>query len=164
MLIDGLLVVGFCLAIFFGYRRGFVQTIFSTVGYIGGGVLGLILGLEYSPHIHNTIYRFLAILLSIFLVAEIGRRVLGAAAKFFRTKLLWAPFRFIDSVAGVALELVRVVLLTYLIVSLIFWSPWTSARDQVAQSKIYPVISAHVPNVLNELRAEIEKKLTINPP
>lgn len=164
MVIDAVLLISFCLAIFFGYRRGFLQTIFSTVGYIGGGVLGLILALEYSPHIHNTVYKFLAILLSIFVVAEIGRRVLGAVAKFFRTKLLWAPFRFVDSLAGVALELIRVGLLAFVLVSLILWSPWTSARDQVAHSRIYPKISAHVPNLLSQLRLEIEKKLTINLP
>ena len=164
MIIDILLVVSFCLAIFFGYRRGFLQTIFSTIGYIGGGLLGLILALEYSPHIQNAVYRFLAILISIFIVAEIGRRVLGATAKFFRTKLLWAPFRFVDSLLGVALELVRVGLLAYLIASLILWAPWNSAREQVAQSKIYPKISAHVPNLLSQLRVEIEKKLDINLP
>lgn len=94
MIIDILLVVSFCLAVFFGYRRGFLQTIFSTIGYIGGGVLGLILALEYSPHIQNSVYRFLAILISIFIVAEIGRRVLGATAKFFQNKVIVGTLSF----------------------------------------------------------------------
>ncbi len=157
MIVDGILILVAIGAVISGYRRGFLQSFFSTVGYIGGGVLGLSLGLSFAPKVH--LNKFLVLFIAIFLFAEIGRRILGLFAAFFRARLLWTPLRFIDSIAGITLELVRVIIFTYLLIALALLSPWTFARHSISESKIYPEMKKHIPHVLDQLRVDIEKEL-----
>jgi uncharacterized membrane protein required for colicin V production len=164
MIVDIALILLAVTAVFSGYRRGFLQTILTTVGYIGGGVLGLALSLHYVAKVHNSVNKFLLVVVAIFLMAEIGRRIFGAVARFFRTKILWAPLRLIDSLAGIVLELIRVAIFAYFLISLILWSPWAGARKAVSESVIYPKITERMPHIFNQLRVDIEKKLPINLP
>ena len=159
MLVDAILIILAVLGVITGYRRGFLHTVFSTVGYIGGGVAGLALALEFAADVHSAINRFGATVLAIFIVAELGRRLFGALAKFFRARLLWSPLRFMDSIAGVVLELLRVTVISYLVISVILWSPWSAARNAVSESTIYPKINEKMPTFVTHLRAEIEKNL-----
>lgn len=162
MIIDILLVGAALWAVFSGFRRGFLQSLLSTIGYVGGGVAGLALALRFAIKLHSDVNRFASVLVAIFLVAEIGRRIFTWLGKFFHTKILWGPLRFIDSLAGVALELARVAVVAFMIVSVILWSPWTSARKAVSESTLYPKISKQMPHVLDQLRVDVEKKLKIN--
>lgn len=164
MIVDIVIVLLAITAVVSGYRRGFLHTIFTTVGYIGGGVLGLVLSLHFVANVQSSINRFLVTIIAIFLMAELCRRILGSVAKFFRTKILWAPFRFIDSLAGIILELIRVAILAYLLISVILWSPWASARNAVSESTIYPKLTKAMPHIFSQLRADIEKKLSITLP
>lgn len=161
MIVDALLIFAVVMAVVTGFRRGFLETFFSTVGYIGGGILGLSLALHFVSRIHSAANKFIIVILAIFLVAEIGRRVLGSLAKFFRARLLWSPLRFIDSLAGVVLEVVRVTIIAYLVISVILWSPWTVARHAVSQSSIYPKVSKQMPHIFEQLRDDIEKNLAL---
>jgi uncharacterized membrane protein required for colicin V production len=159
MFVDAILILAGLSALITGFRRGFLHSLFSTIGYIGGGILGLSLGLDFSSRVNSSLGKILLIFLAIFISAEIGRRLLGMLAKFFRARLLWAPLRFIDSVAGIALELVRVTIFAYLLISVVLWSPWSFAKNSIAESKIYPEIKKEMPRALDQLRADIEKKL-----
>lgn len=159
MLVDAILILTAVGAAITGFRRGFLQSLFSTIGYIGGGVLGLMLALNFTSRVHSTLNKFLLVFIAIFLFAEIGRRILGMLARFFRARLLWAPLRFIDSIAGVALELVRVTIFAYLLIAVVLWSPWSFAKHAIAESKIYPEMKKQMPHSLDQLRVDIEKKL-----
>lgn len=163
MLVDAILILTAIGAVISGYRRGFLQSLFSTIGYIGGGILGLVLGLDFTTKVHSTLNRFLLLFFAILIFAEIGRRLLGMLATFFRARLLWAPLRFLDSIAGVALELVRVTIFAYLLIAVALWSPWSFAKDAIADSKIYPQMKKEMPRALDQLRVEIEKKLRTIP-
>lgn len=159
MLVDAILILTAVGAVITGFRRGFLQSLFSTIGYVGGGILGLSLGLDFTSKVHSSLNRFLLVFFAIFILAEIGRRLLGMLAKFFRARLLWVPLRFIDSVAGVALELVRVTIFAYLLITVALWSPWSFAKSAIVESKIYPEMKKEMPHVLDQLRVDIEKKL-----
>ena len=163
MLVDVVLVILLLLAILTGFRRGFLHTVFSTIGYIGGGVLGLALALHFASEVHSTINRFGAIILTIFLMAEVGRRLLGALANFFRARILWTPLRFVDSLAGIVLEVLRVAVISYLVMTVMLWSPWSGARSAVAESRVYPKLNEKMPAFVTQLRVEIEKSLRTIP-
>ena len=164
MVIDVILVLLAISAIFTGFRRGFLQTLLTTIGYIGGGVLGLALSLHFASQVHSSVNRIGAVILSIFLMAEIGRRVFGLLAKYFRTRILWSPLKFLDSLGGVVLELVRATLISYLIISVLLWSPWTPVRKAVRESTIYPKITKQLPTPIKQLRSDIENRLSISLP
>ncbi|MBI3430194.1 MAG: CvpA family protein [Actinobacteria bacterium] len=163
MLVDVVLVILLILSVVTGFRRGFLRTLFSAIGYIGGGVLGLALALQFVSNVQSAINRFVAVILAIFIMAELGRRILGGLASFFRARILWGPIRFIDSLAGVVLEVLRVALISYLVMTVILWSPWSSARNAVDQSTIYPQLNERMPAFVTQLRINIEKNLKAIP-
>ncbi|MBC7463529.1 MAG: CvpA family protein [Actinobacteria bacterium] len=164
MIIDIILILCAAGAVFAGYQRGLLHTLLSTIGYIGGGVLGLLLALNFLDNVHTNFNRFMAVIIAIFLAAEIGRRLIGSLARYVRTRILWAPLRFLDSVGGVALELARLVVISYLVISALLWSPWQVARESVADSKIFAKVSEYQPKFVDQLRSEIDKKLSISLP
>ncbi len=164
MLVDAIILLIGLGAVITGFRRGFLHSLLSTVGYIGGGILGLAVALHYSQKIENDIYRIAVIVLAIFVAGEFGRRTFGLLAKYFRTRILWSPLKFIDSIAGTALELVRTAIITYLVISVLLWSPWASVRSAINESTIYPRIAKKLPSPINQLRSEIEKRLSLTLP
>lgn len=164
MIIDIILILCAAGAVFAGYQRGLMQTVLSTVGYIGGGVLGLLLALNFLENVPTNFNRFMAVIVAIFLAAELGRRLVGSLAKYFRSKILWAPLRLIDSILGVALELIRLTVIAYLVISALLWSPWQAARESVSDSKIFAKASQYQPDFVDQVRAEIEKVLSISLP
>lgn len=163
MLVDAILILTAIGAAITGFRRGFLHSLFSTIGYIGGGILGLSLGLEFTSKVHGSLNRFLLVFAAIFLFAEIGRRILGMLATSFRARLLWAPLRFVDSLAGIALELVRVTIFAYLLIAIALWSPWSYAKSAIRESKIYAEMKKEMPHALDQLRVDIEKKFKTIP-
>jgi len=52
----------------------------------------------------------------------------------------------------VALELIRVVVIGYLVLTTLLWSPWSAVKDQVNESQIYAQLDERLPSVITDLR------------
>lgn len=135
-----------------GYSAGFLATIFRTLGYVIGGVGGLYYSLQIVASWDSLLRQVIAVLVSIFLGAQVGLFVFGKAAKFFHARLLWKPLKAIDSLAGVALELGRVVVIVYLVLTTLLWSPWSPVKNQINESQIYVQLDQRLPSVLTDLK------------
>lgn len=160
MIIDILLALMALGAIKRGYTTGFLATIFRTLGYIVGGVAGLYFALQLVASWDSLIKQVIAVLVAIFLGAQLGLLVFGKFAKFFHARLLWKPFKAIDSLAGVALELIRVVVIGYLVLTTLLWSPWNPVKTQINESQIYAQLDTHLPTVLTDLKDRANELLT----
>ena len=161
MLVDialGLLAFG---AIKRGYSAGFLATIFRTLGYIIGGVGGLYYSLQLVATWDSPLRQVIAVLVAIFLGAQVGLFVFGKAAKFFHARLLWKPLKAIDSLAGVALELGRVVVIVYLVLTTLLWSPWSQVKTQINESQIYTQLDERLPSVITDLRERANELLNL---
>jgi uncharacterized membrane protein required for colicin V production len=143
-----------------GYSTGFLATIFRTLGYIVGGVAGLYFSLQFVASWDSIIKQIVAVLIAIFLGAQLGLFVFGKAAKFFHARLLWKPLKAIDSLAGVALELIRIVVIGYLVLTTLLWSPWSPVKTQINDSQIYAQLDTHLPNVITNLKDRANELLT----
>jgi uncharacterized membrane protein required for colicin V production len=152
MYIDIAFVALALLAIKRGYSTGFLATIFRTLGYIVGGVAGLYFSLQLVSGWVNLTKQIAVVLLAIFLSAQLGLFIFGKAAKFFHARILWKPFKAIDSLAGVALELIRVVVIGYLVLTTMLWSPWGQVKAQINDSQIYAQLDSHLPSVITDLK------------
>jgi hypothetical protein len=135
-----------------GYSAGFLATIFRTLGYVLGGVGGLYYSLQIVASWDSILRQVIAVLVSIFLGAQVGLFVFGKAAKFFHARLLWKPLKAIDSLAGVALELGRVVVIVYLVLTTLLWSPWSPVKDQINESQVYAQLDQRLPSVITDLK------------
>ena len=139
-------------AVMRGYRNGFLATIFRTLGYIVGGVAGLYFSLQYVASWDSVIKQIGAVLVAIFLGAQVGLFIFGKAAKFFHARILWKPLKAIDSLAGVGLEVIRLVVIGYLVLTTMLWSPWGQVKEQINESRIYAQLDQRLPSVITDLK------------
>ena len=154
-------IVAFILLLSFygGYRNGLIKSIFSTIGYIAGGVLGLAAAVNYLSNWQSEIQKVGLALLAILLGATLGEFLLGKIGSLFRKVLFMPPFKFIDSLLGAGLSVVRAAFVLYLVSTLLVVSSWSLADEQIKPSKIYTYTESHLPSVMKEIRAEIDNLL-----
>jgi len=154
-------IVAFILLLSFygGYRNGLIKSIFSTIGYIAGGVLGLAAAVNYLSNWQSEIQKVGLALLAILLGATLGEFSLGKIGSLFRKVLFVPPFKLIDSLLGAGLSVVRAAFVLYLVSTLLVVSSWGLADDYIKPSKVYIYTESHLPSVMKEIRAEIDNLL-----
>jgi len=145
-----------------GYSNGFLATIFRTLGYIIGGVAGLYFSLQLVASWVNLTKQIAVVLIAIFLGAQVGLFIFGKLAKVFHARLLWKPLKAIDSFAGVALELTRVTVIGYLVLTTLLWSPWSPVKTQINESQIYAQLDQRLPGVITDLKERTNELLNLH--
>lgn len=150
MLVD-LVILGSLLATsIIGYRNGLIRTLFKFVGFVLGGVLGIYLSLRFSHSWTLDVKRIGFVIIAIVAGGYLCSFLAGALAKGMRATIFRGPLAFIDSVAGAALEVARTVIALYLIATVLLWSPWESAQNQITESKILPKIQPYIPGLITQ--------------
>ena len=133
-----------------GYKNGFIRTIFRFVGYIAGGVLGIYFALKISHDWTLDIKRIGFVIISIIASGTIGSLAGSALAKGLRATIVRGPLAFVDSLAGSALEIIRMVIVIYLIATVLLWSPWESVQNQIANSQILLKVQPYIPSLITQ--------------
>jgi uncharacterized membrane protein required for colicin V production len=149
-----LLILG---AFIHGYRAGFLKSIFSLVGYVGGGVLGLALGWNYLQNWQNVIGKFALLLLAISIGASIGQWLLSKFAEFFHKQLLLGPLKWLDSLLGAAFSVIRITLMVYLVATICLATPWQWANKNIPDSQIYEKIDQYTPMLIKSVTEKVKK-------
>ena len=152
-IIIGVLVVAF----YGGYKNGLIKTIFRSAGYILGGVLGLAAAVNYFFTWQNQLHKVVLALLAILLGATLGEYLLAKVGAMFRVVLFLPPFKFIDSLLGASLSVLRASVILYLVATLLVFSTWGLASEYIKPSKIYSYTDSHAPSVMNEVKDKINK-------
>jgi len=156
---DFIVVFILFIAFYGGYRNGLIKSIFTTVGYIAGGVLGLAAAVNYLSTWQSELQKVGLALLTILLGATLGEFLLGKIGSLFRKVLFVPPFKFIDSFLGAGLSVARAAFVLYLVSSLLVVSSWSWAEEQIKPSKIYTYTESHLPSVMKQVKAEIDDLL-----
>jgi uncharacterized membrane protein required for colicin V production len=156
---DFIVVFILFIAFYGGYRNGLIKSIFTTVGYIAGGVLGLAAAVNYLSTWQSELQKVGLALLTILLGATLGEFLLGKIGSLFRKVLFVPPFKFIDSFLGAGLSVARAAFVLYLVSSLLVVSSWSLADEQIKPSKIYTYTESHLPSVMKQVKAEIDDLL-----
>ena len=155
--IAGLLIIA---AFFRGYHAGLIATLLSAVGYVLGGLTGLILSMHFVKGWLQVWSKIGLILTAIFFAAAIGEYLFRRVAKFFHSKILFGPFKWLDSVAGGIFSVLRSLIIFYLVSALLIFSPWVWAQKNVPTSQIYTQIHKYAPEVITKITTQIESTLT----
>jgi len=156
---DFIVILILLIAFYGGYRNGLIKSIFSTIGYIAGGVLGLAASVNYLSTWQSELQKVGLALLTILLGATLGEFLLGKIGSLFRKVLFVPPFKIIDSFLGAGLSVVRAAFVLYLASSLLVVSSWSLADEQIKPSKIYTYTESHLPSVMKQVKAEIDDLL-----
>ena len=150
-IVMGVLVVAF----YGGYKNGLIKTIFRSAGYIAGGVLGLAAAVNYLSTWQNQLHKVVLALLAILLGATLGEYLLGKVGAIFRVVLFLPPFKFIDSLLGAGLSVLRAVFILYLLATLLVFSTWSIANEYIKPAKSYTYTDSHLPSAMSEIKSKI---------
>ena len=156
---DSIVVLILLIAFYGGYKNGLIKSIFSTIGYIAGGVLGLAAAVNYLSTWQSELQKVGLAVLAILLGATLGEFLLGKIGSLFRKILFVPPFKLIDSLLGAGLSTLRAVFILYLVATLLVHSTWSIADKYIKPSKLYDYADSHLPSVMNEVKSEIVKLL-----
>ena len=140
MLLDIALVVIGIIAIAAGYNRGALATLFSIIGYFGGGVAGFAAANWYSADWKGLLSIIALHLFAIFAGANLGRWILQKTGIGIHKRILFGPFKFIDSVLGAALSLAQAAILAFVVLTLINYLPWELPHSIIEGSQVYKEI------------------------
>ena len=147
------------IAFYSGYKNGLIKTIFRTAGYIAGGVVGLALAVEHLATWESQTQKVALALLAVFIGASVGEFLFGKIGSLFRKILFVPPFKFIDSLLGAAISILRATFILYLVATLLVFSTWSITDKHIKPSKLYDYADSHLPSVMNEVKSEIVKLL-----
>ena len=145
------------LTAFFGFKNGLIQSLFKTIGYIAGGVLGLVIALEVIKDWQSPFAKAGLGIVLIFVTASIGQYLLGKIGALFHKLVLFGPFKLIDSLLGASLSILRAAVLIYLSAILLIASPWGWADSNIATSKFYTYVESNLPELITNYQPKVEE-------
>ena len=140
-----------------GYRNGLLQSIFRTIGYIVGGVIGVAIAVEVMSKWNNTLAKAGGAIILILLLATAGEFILGKIGQGFRKALLIAPLKFMDSLLGGLLSVIRTSVIAYLIAVILIATPWSIGDKYISPSKFYTYADSHLPKVITDLKTQADR-------
>ena len=152
---DYLILVLLVFSTISGFKAGLIQTVFKTIGYIAGGVIGVAVAIDYLDSLNSEIYLLGGLVLSVIIFALLGEFLLGRLGILFRKALFIPPFKFIDSALGGALSVIKFGVIAYLISSILVASPIALADKYISPSKSYTYADTHLPKVAVDLKQEV---------
>jgi len=146
--VDVVFILALLLSFVQGYRAGFLTTIFTFVGYIGGGLLGLTIGLHHF-HSHG-VSRFVYLFLAVVIGSSLGEALFRSIGKLFHKKILFAPFSWIDSLLGAAFSILLTTIMLLVLGHLLLVTPWSWVH-QIPKSEIYSKLNAEAPSIITDI-------------
>jgi uncharacterized membrane protein required for colicin V production len=152
---DYLILVLLIISAFSGFKAGLIQTVFKTIGYIAGGVIGVAIAIKYLDSLDSEIYLLGGLVLSVIIFALLGEFLFGRLGLLFRKALFIPPFKFIDSALGGALSVIKFGVITYLISTILVASPIALADKYITPSKSFSYADTHLPKVAKDLKQEV---------
>ena len=149
---DLLVLIAVLITAYGGFKNGFIQTVFKSIGYIAGGVVGVAIAVEVMSMWSNNVAKAAGAITLILLIATMGEFVLSKIGLGFRKVLLISPLKFLDSLLGAALATLRTVFITYLIAVILIATPWSIGDRYIANSQIYTYMDSHLPEAVTEVK------------
>jgi uncharacterized membrane protein required for colicin V production len=160
LIFDVVVFVSVLIAAISGYKLGFLQSLFKTIGYIAGGVTGVFIAANFLSEINSIVIKVLISVVIILLSAVAGQFILGKIGLLIHKGLLFAPFKAIDSLLGSLLSAIKTAIIFYIIATLLLATSWQLANDYIKDSKFYTAADNYLPRVITDIK--IEAKRIIN--
>ena len=149
---DLLILIALLITAYSGFKNGFIQTIFKTIGYIAGGVAGVAIAVQVMNTWSNNLAKAAGAIILILILATAGEFILGKVGQGFRKVLFISPLKLLDSLLGASLAALRTVFIVYLLSVILIASPWSIGDKYIASSQFYTYTDSHLPKVVTELK------------
>jgi len=153
--VDWVFVAALLFAFVRGYRAGFLSTIFRAIGFIGGGLGGLYLGIQYLHKYSSGVLKFFLLFVAIAITASVGEFLFKKVAELFHNTFLFGPFKWADSLLGAAFSVLRTLIMLVVIGHLLLITPWDWAVHEIPTSKIYKQIDSYSPALIKQISHKV---------
>jgi uncharacterized membrane protein required for colicin V production len=160
LIFDVVVFISVLIAAVSGYKLGFLQSLFKSIGYIAGGVTGVFIAANFLSEINSIVIKVLISVVIILLSAVAGQFILGKIGLLIHKGLLFAPFKAIDSLLGSLLSAAKTAIIFYIIATVLLATSWQLANDYIKDSKFYTAADKYLPRVITDIK--IEAKQIIN--
>ena len=154
---DLLVLLALLITAYGGFKNGFIQTVFKTIGYIAGGVAGVAIAVEVMSTWSNNLAKAAGAILLILLLATTGEFILGKIGLGFRKVLFIPLLKLLDSLLGASLATLHTVFIVYLLSVILIATPWGTGDKYIASSQFYTYTDSHLPKVVTELKTYGDK-------
>ena len=144
------LVVAFVAAIS-GWRSGALGSLMSFVGVVLGAIAGVMLAPHIVSHVHSPrakLFAALFLILALVVIGEVAGVVLGRAV---RSAIRNRGIRTVDSIIGVALQLVVVLVAAWLLATPLTSSDQPNLAAAVRGSKVLAQVDKYAPEWLKSV-------------
>ena len=155
--LDLLVLLALIVGAYSGFRNGLIQTVFKTIGYIAGGVAGVVIAVEVMSKWSSNLAKAAGAIILILSLAIAGEFILGKVGLGFRKVLFIPPLKLVDSLLGAALATLHTVFITYLLCVILIATPWGIGNKYISTSKFYTYTDSHLPKVITELKTYVNK-------
>jgi uncharacterized membrane protein required for colicin V production len=157
LIFDVVVFVSVLIAAISGYKLGFLQSLFKTIGYIAGGVTGVFIAANFLSEINSIVIKVLISVVIILLTAVAGQFILGKIGLLIHKGLLLAPFKAIDSLLGSLLSAAKTAIIFYIIATLLLATSWQLANDYIKDSNFYTAADNYLPRVITDIKIEAKR-------
>ncbi len=143
-----------------GWRSGALGSLMSFVGVLIGAIAGLMLAPHVISHVGSSrgrLFTALFLILALVVVGEVAGVVLGRA---LRGSIRSGPVRVADSMVGVALQLVVVLIAAWLLGSPLTSSDQPNLAAAVRGSRVVTEVDKYAPTWLRSVPKRISKLLS----
>jgi uncharacterized membrane protein required for colicin V production len=136
-----------------GYRIGFSDSLLKTIGYVTGGLIGLLLSLNYLKSLDWLTLRLILTAISIFFLATLGEFLSGKLGHLLRKGLIFSPIKFLNSLFGGIISSTKTVFVIYLIIFVFKLAPQHSISLYLKESYFYktPIIKLQLNEIIQKI-------------
>lgn len=120
-----------------GYRQGFIVSLLSFVGFVGGGVIGVLIAPPIAEAaVDGAAQQALLAIVIAFLAATLGQLVASSLGAVLRNRVTGMNARTADAVGGTFVSALSLLIVAWFFGSLVANSEFKPVRTQVKGSSI----------------------------
>ncbi len=150
--VDLLVLAAVILFAWSGWRNGFVSGLMSFVGFLGGGLIGVLLAPYLLGQLHVDGSPGLALTAGLvigFAVAgQLGTSIIG---RKLHDRITWEPARIIDNIGGAALNVIAIAILGWILAATATALPGSEVSAQVRSSRLLATLDTVVPSQARDM-------------
>jgi S1-C subfamily serine protease len=157
--LDLLLAISAISFAFSGYRQGFVVGVLAFVGFLGGGVLGLLFAPTAVARLSAGAFQSLVAIALVLLAATLGQVALAWLGAIVRDRIVWRPARVVDAGLGALVSVVALLLVSWFLASSLRPGPVPALSREISDSRIITAVDGVMPESASTLFSSFRRVL-----
>jgi S1-C subfamily serine protease len=145
-----------------GYRQGFVVGVLSFAGFLGGGVLAMLVAPTLVSRMQPGFAQSLVAIAIVLGLATAGQVVATFVGGLLRDRITWRPARLVDAGLGAAISVVAVLTVSWFLASALRQGPSPTLSREIRDSAVINAVDGVMPDQARNLFASFRRVLDDN--